>query len=186
MGEEGSELLGVNVSFPASAEQDEVIARFGDQAMIAEMQKVFFSEGPNAIGHSYARLMRGPGGRSDFEDIASVLRKDNASKRAVVTLCAEANGKVPCINVIQFLIREDKLQLSYYSRGQDAFAKFYADGRCLCSMAQKVAGKLNVPAGMVTGFLASSHVYHRDAPAIEALLTKGREHLQDSGQGGVT
>src|SRR5579872_1400309 len=81
---EGIELLEVKVTFPAAADEDPLIARFGNARMIAEMERVFFADGPNALGHSYANLMRGPGGRNDLEDIISLLRKEPASKRAVV------------------------------------------------------------------------------------------------------
>jgi hypothetical protein len=93
------ELLEAKVSFPAMTDGDELIRQFGDGRMMAEMENVFFADGANALGHSYANLMRGPGGRHDLEDIISLLRAEPASKRAVVTLCGLGDGKVPCINV---------------------------------------------------------------------------------------
>ena len=60
---ESIELLGVQVVFPAEVEGDELIRQFGDSRMIAEMEQVFFADGANALGHSYASLMRGPDGR---------------------------------------------------------------------------------------------------------------------------
>jgi len=60
MANEGCELLGVTVGFPAVADADPLIEQFGNPEMIAEMKKVFFGGGPNALGHGYASLMRGP------------------------------------------------------------------------------------------------------------------------------
>ena len=54
MGNEGRELLGVSVGFPAAGEAEPILDQFGDPEMIAEMKKVFFAQGPNALGHSYA------------------------------------------------------------------------------------------------------------------------------------
>ena len=172
MGDEGTELLGVAVSFAARTSPDPVIERFGDREMVGEMEKVFFGSGPNALGHSYAHLIRGPDGRSDFQDVASHLQADRFTKRAVVMLPGTGNGKVPCINVVQFLVREGSVQCFYFARAQDAFRKFYADGLCIAAMAGKVGGLLGLPTGRITGFIGSSHVYHRDASDIAKMLAE--------------
>jgi hypothetical protein len=174
LADEGCEVLGVTVSFPAACEKDPIIERFGDARMVAEMAKVFFSEGANAVGHGYAHLVRGPGGRHDFQDVISLLHEQPTTKRAVITLCAEANFKVPCINTVQFLVRDRAVQMMYFARGQDAFRKFYADGLCLGRMAQIVSNGLNLPTGWITGFIGSSHVYHRDMSAIEQMLAAAK------------
>jgi hypothetical protein len=172
MGTEGLELLGVSVSFPASGDGDAVLEQYGDRRMMAEMRKVFFEEGSNALGHTYAAGMRGPGGRNDLQDVVALLSAEPASKRAVVTFCGQGDGQVPCVNVVQFLVREGAVQGMYFARGQDVFRKFYADALCLARMAQVVAAGLGLPAGRMTGFIGSGHVYHQDLPAIRELLAK--------------
>jgi thymidylate synthase len=182
---ESLELLGVQVAFPAGTERDELIRQFGDSRMMAEMEKVFFANGANALGHRYAKLMRGPGGRHDLEDVIALLRAEPASKRAVVTLCGPGDGKVPCINVIQFLVRAGVLRTIYFARGQDAFKKFYADALCLAKMACHVAEGLGLPADTVSGFIGSSHVYHEDRPAIDDFLARGNRFLRNGKLEGV-
>ena len=179
------EWLEVQVAFPAVTEGDELIRQFGDTRMMAAMERVFFEDGANALGHCYANLMRGPGGRHDLEDIISLLRTEPASKRAVLTLCGLGDGKVPCINVIQFLVRAGALRTIYFARGQDAFKKFYADALCLAKMACRVAEELDLPADMVSGFIGSSHVYHEDRPAIENFLAQGKRLLRNGKLEGV-
>jgi len=179
------ELLEARGAFPASTEGDDLIRQFGDSRMIAEMDRVFFADGTNALGHSYANLMRGPGGRHDLEDVISLLRAEPASKRAVVTLCGRGDGKVPCINVIQFLVRAGALRTIYFARGQDAFKKFYADALCVAKMARGVAERLGLPAESVSGFIGSSHVYHEDRPAIDDFLARGNRFLMNGKLEGV-
>jgi len=175
------ECLGLQVGFPGALEPDPIIERFGDRQMIAQMKRVFFEAGPNSLGHSYAALMRGPNGKSDLSDVADLLRAEGLTKRAVVTICGEAAGKVPCLNVIQFLRREEALQAIYFARGQDVFKKFYADGLCVAAMTTKVAQSLGLAVGRVRGFIGSSHVYAEDTAAIEALLAEGRNYLKPAG-----
>ena len=170
---EGLELTEVRVSFPARDQDDELIREFGDAHMVAEMQKVFFADQSNSLGHSYAKLMRGPFGKHDFQDVISLLKTEPDSKRAVVTFCGEGNGKVPCINVVQFLIREGAVRAIYFARGQDAYKKFYADALCIAMMARCVAEGLGLEAGTVSGFIGSSHIYHQDRKAIDDFLERG-------------
>jgi hypothetical protein len=173
------ELLEVKVVFPAAAEMDAFIDVFADRGMMATMEKVFFTDGPNPLGHSYAKLMHGPDGRSDLEDVISLLRTEPVSKRAVVSFSVTGERKVPCINTVQFLVRSGQLQTIYFSRGQDAFKKFYADALCLAKMARRVADALHLPAGTVTGFITSSHIYVADRPAIDDFLKRGGQFLEN-------
>jgi thymidylate synthase len=185
LNDEGLELLEVQVGFPAVSDEDSLVQQFGDARMLAEMEKVFFSDNANSLGHSYSKLMRGPGGRNDLQDIVSLLRQEPASKRAVLTLCGAGNGKVPCINVIEFLVRQAELRVIYFARGQDAFKKFYADAFCIGKMACRVAGELSVSPGKVTGFIGSSHIYHADRAAIEDFLDRASQSLHNREPQGV-
>jgi thymidylate synthase len=171
MGREGLELLGANVSFLLATEADEILEKLCDPHMIAEMQKVFFSDAPNSLGHSYANLLSGPGGRRDLQDVISLLQAEPSTKRALVNFSGQAAGKVPCISAIQFLVRDNALHIMYFARGQDVFKKFYADGLCLIAMAQRVATALGRPLGIARGFIGSSHVYYEDMPTIREKIT---------------
>jgi thymidylate synthase len=128
--------------------------------------------------------MSGPAGRRDLQDVIDLLRAKPSSKRAVVTVCGPGNNKVPCVNLMQFLIRRGLLRTIYFARGQDAFRKFYADALCVAKMARRVASALDLPAGTVEGFIGSSHVYHRDREAIDRFLLQGRSFLRKHDGGG--
>lgn len=177
MSQEGRECLGIEVSFNATDLKDPILEKFGDQQMISNMEKVFFSDAPTTLGHSYASLMRGPGGRNDLQDIISLLQGEPWSKRATLVLCGSPNGKVPCINVVQFLVRDHALQTFYFARGQDIFRKFYADGFCIGAMARTVARGVGVAPGIVRGYIGSGHIYHADMTAIQQVLEGGTAYL---------
>lgn len=176
MGDEGLEILGRTFGFPATRYADDVLERFGDRQMIDEMQKVFFADGPNALGHTYAKLIAGPGGRHDLQDVIDLLKKEPLTKRAVVNFGIVPGGKVPCITAVQFLIREDAVQVFYFARGQDVFRKFYADALCLGRMGETIATALGKPLGLMRGFIGSSHLYERDLPRIRETITAVRRY----------
>jgi len=185
MGEEGIELLGVSVTFHAASKADDVLERFADSQMVAEMQKVFFSEGANSLGHSYAKLICGPGGRHDLQDVVSLLKSEPLSKRALVTFSNRGGMKVPCINAVQFLVRNQAVQIMYFARGQDVFRKFYADALCLGTMAETVAAGLGLSPGTARGFIGSSHVYHKDMTVIRETLAQAGQYLASKREQGA-
>lgn len=172
MGDEGLEVLRLQFICPAAINGDPIIARFGNPHLIAEMEKVFFGSGPNALGHSYAGLMRGPFGQAGLDGVISLLRSEPQTKRALLTLVPTGTGKVPCVNVIQFLVREQSLQTIYFARAQDVFKKLYADALCVARMAQLVADGMNLSAGSLTGFIGSGHIYDADLSASRKLLAE--------------
>lgn len=168
---EGIELTDVRVVFKSNSEKiDSILEKYADPVMIENMMKVFFVKKDNELGHSYADLIRGPLGRDDFTDIIELLSEKNICKRATLTLCGNGNGKVPCINVINFLIRDSKLDIYYFSRGQDAYKKFYADALCIAFIQSKVADILNIEIGIITGYIASAHIYFEDMDKINEFI----------------
>lgn len=183
MGDEGKELLGSTVAFQATTGPDDILERFADQGMAAEMKKVFFSDAPNSLGHSYAKLICGPDGRHDLQDVISLLERQPQTKRALVIFANQPGGKTPCVNAVQFLIRNEAVQLMYFARGQDAFRKFYADALCLAAMAEKVAAALRLTPGVVRGFIGSSHIYYKDVPAIREILSAAQSLLAKEPEG---
>jgi thymidylate synthase len=176
VGDETRELRGLGVAFVhGQFEADPLLVRFASAESVAEMRKVFFSTGPNRFGHSYRDKLRGPQGRGDFSDVVELLRREPASKRAVVSLAGPGDGTVPCINVIQFMVRDGGLSATYFARGQDMFRKFYADAVCIYEMAQRVAGGLELPVSLVSGLISSAHIYLRDLAEIRTLLLEVRD-----------
>jgi thymidylate synthase len=173
VGNEARELLNLAVTFETGDfEKDPLLARFGSAELVAEMRKVFFSNEPNRFGHNYRDRLHGPEGRCDLRDVIELLRRSPWSKRAVVTLVGPGDGTVPCINAIHFLRRREGLTATYFSRGQDIYQKFYADGACLHEMADRVAAGLEIPLLFMTGIISSAHIYLQDSLEIRELLER--------------
>ncbi len=173
VGEEMREVLHLWIAFQRGDFQaDPLLVRFASSRQVEEMRKVFFSSEPNLFGHSYSDCLRGPQGRADLGDVIELLGKDPASKRALVALVGLGDGRVPCINAIHVLRREDGLTATYFARGQDIFRKFFADGVCLHELAQRVASKLGIPLVAVFGMIGSAHLYLADLAEVRSLLAE--------------
>jgi thymidylate synthase len=172
LADEALEILDVNIKFKHNFDsKDLILEKYADKEMIKNMQKVFFSNEENSLGHSYFENMRTPYGNSYYEvDIVKILKEKINSKRATLTLNSSDDGKVPCINVIDFLIRNDKLNVYYFSRGQDAYKKFYADALVVATMQKNIAKILSIDLGEITGYIVSSHIYNSDLESIKRFL----------------
>jgi thymidylate synthase len=171
LADEGLEILDVNIKFKHDFnKEDAILKKYADKKMIENMQKVFFLNEENDLGHSYFDNMCSPYRNDYMTDIIRVLEEKRNSKRATLTLNSSGSGKVPCINVINFLIRDEKLNIYYFSRGQDAYKKFFADALVIATMQSNIAKKLSVNIGNITGYITSSHIYYSDMENINRFL----------------
>ncbi|WP_320151464.1 thymidylate synthase [uncultured Tolumonas sp.] len=171
LADEGMEITNVTVQFDHDSNQpDQILEEFADKDMIQNMQFVFFGRGEDRLGHSYKDLMMGPLGENDFSDVVALLKNKEECKRATVTFCHKGEGKVPCINVVNFLSRNEELQVSYFARGQDAYKKFFADAVAVAEMQALVAKEVGLQVGTITGFIASAHNYFDDAEKYNVLI----------------
>lgn len=166
------EVLNLQVSFIHN-QLDQILEQAaGLKADIIEMRKVFFSTEDNIFGHSYYQTGNGPYGNNGTTDIVNLLKENRNSKRAALSYSPYARGKVPCINLIHFLIREQGLVVNYFSRGQDMFRKFPCDAVCIAEMAQAVALQLSVPLHAITANISSAHVYEHDFDKAKGMIER--------------
>lgn len=140
-----------------------------------EMRKVFFSQEENIFGHNYSKTLIGPkmGKETAIEDIIQLLRKSQMSRKAVLTFLPYGDEKVPCINVIHFLLRNNKLEISYFARGQDIYRKFPCDAMCIIEYGRLIAKKLDVEISYITATITSAHIYQKDIDVAKKTIQKG-------------
>lgn len=156
------------INFRSKAE-DKILCKYGNESNIKEMKKVFFSDAENMFGHSYKKLMLGPKCRTDFSDIIEILTEKNTSNRAIISFMNTVE-KQPCISSIHFKIRNGILNVTYFSRGQDIYNKFYCDAVCIDQIAASISTQLNITNYFITGFMSSAHIYMQDIPKATKLL----------------
>ena len=148
---------------------DAILQRRAHPGHIKDMLSVFFTDEANRFGHNYRKFIYGPTGRDDLEDITALLRAEPATKRAAIVLVGDGS-KVPCLLAVHFMIRDGKLETSYFARGQDILMKFYADSFAVSTMSQRIAAAIDVPMGPQIGSIVSAHVYLKDLKEAELLL----------------
>lgn len=139
-----------------------------------EMRKVFFSQEANIFGHNYSKTLLGPkmGKDNAVEDIVQILRKTSTTRKAVLSFLPYGDEKVPCINLIHFLIRNNKLEVTYFSRGQDIYRKFPCDAMCIIDYGRQIAKAMHLEISQVTAIITSAHVYEKDIFNAKQIINK--------------
>ncbi len=173
--EEIREARNLSTSFTVEPSDYFELAEYGLNETLSDMRKVFFTSEPNRFGHSYRSCWQGPFGKNDLTDVIDLLREQPSTKRALLTFVDLTGMKVPCINAIHFLIRQGRLDLSYFARGQDIFLKFCADAICVHDFGTIVSEALNIRIGSITGTISSAHIYRKDFKKVESILNPTRK-----------
>lgn len=100
-----------------------------------------------------------------------LMRPD--SRRAVVALWDRDSDAMsehpPCACIVQFLLRQEQVNVISYFRSNDAWIAAFPDMVAMVRLGTIVADRLEVRVGAYIHFAASYHIYESDlVPAIEA------------------
>ncbi|MFY1656141.1 thymidylate synthase [Micromonospora sp. WMMD1274] len=152
-------------------------------------------DGAMLTGTAYGpRLFRptGPDGRSQYERVLRLLREESDSKRAAMIimepgeLTDPANPDVACTLSLQFMLREDRLHMTAYMRGNDALIGLLGDTFSFTFIQEFAARELGVEVGQYAHYVGSMHVNKLDIPKVTAIIneagspTPGRRYPLDA------
>lgn len=117
-------------------------------------------------------------GRNQVEFVIDRLRRDPASRRAVIQVfdrrdVAEPHKDVPCTCTLQFLVRSSGLQLITYMRSNDVYLGLPHDLFAFTMLQELVARSIGVPLGPYVHVVGSLHLYERNIDDARAYLDEG-------------
>ena len=111
-------------------------------------------------------------GRWLDECVLPELRRDPGSRRAVIAVRdneADALNENPaCLQSMQFMIRDGKLDMDVLFRSNDAVRAAYMNMFALTELQKKVADELGVEVGFYTHTANSYHCYPESVPTLMA------------------
>lgn len=125
----------------------------------------------------------GPRVRRQLGYVYEELRREPASRRALVTIYSErdqqdASLDVPCTLALHFLIRHGKLDLIVHMRSSDLFLGLPYDVNQFGFLQQVVAGWLDVEPGKYIHWADSAHIYLEHIDRVEQILSQPDEVVQ--------
>jgi thymidylate synthase len=115
---------------------------------------------------------------SQLKNVTKILKEGPDSRRAVIQLFdAEdiivRHEDVPCTCTLQFLIRDDRLNLITYMRSNDAFIGLPHDFFCFTMLQEIVARELGIEIGTYKHMVGSLHIYLKDLAKAQQFLNEG-------------
>jgi thymidylate synthase len=176
------ERMTITVARPASA--DPIVAELGDPARLEWMHANFTDHAlVTELGdaRSYASRLYdyAASGRDQVQWVIDRLRSDPRSRSATITTFEPLldTSYIPCVSLLDFWIRDGRLDSVVYAHSIDFGAKGYGNLVELAYLMERVADGLELPIGRLDFLVKSAHIYEPDfaamraATAIEAALS---------------
>jgi thymidylate synthase len=117
-------------------------------------------------------------GINQIDQVISLLREKPDSRKAVIQLfdakdIIEPHNDVPCTCVLQFLIRNKKLNMIIYMRSNDVFLGLPHDVFCFTMIQEIIARSLSTDLGYYKHSVGSIHLYEENKFAASQFLEEG-------------
>ena len=116
--------------------------------------------------YTYSERLQNYQGRNQLTDIVNRLKQDTGSNRAVAVtfnpFVDNERADIPCLQLVQALVRNDKLILSVYFRSNDLYGAFPSNMMFLTYLGMKIANELDVKFDYIDYHCSSLHVYETD------------------------
>ena len=116
--------------------------------------------------YTYSERLQNYQGRNQLIDIVNRLKEDTGSNRAVAVtfnpFVDNERADIPCLQLVQALVRDDKLILSVYFRSNDLYGAFPSNMMFLTYLGMKIANELNVEFDYIDYHCSSLHIYETD------------------------
>ena len=106
-----------------------------------------------------------------IKEVIRELRRDPNSRRAIIDVRRTSDAYLddpPCLQHIQFMIRDGKLNMTVLFRSNDACKATFMNAYALTCLQEKVAAELGVDVGSYTHIANSFHAYERDWELLES------------------
>lgn len=122
-------------------------------------------------------------GVNQVQRAIDLLRNRPDSRRAVIQLfdrsdLASNTADVPCTCTLQFLVRQEALQLVTHMRSNDAYLGLTHDVFSMTMLQELVACDLGLPLGEYIHMIGSFHLYTENVAAARAFLKEGWQSTQ--------
>lgn len=137
-----------------------------------------YVEADGRIHGAYGPRLFGPDGQAQIRRIITRLRDNSATRKAVAQVFEAADLfedylDVPCTCTLQFLVREQRLQMIVFMRSNDLFMGFPHDVFAFTMIQEIVARSLGIDVGSYTHMVGSLHLYASDLVRAKLFLKEG-------------
>ena len=130
------------------------------------------------IHGGYGPRLRGAGDGDQLNRVIDLLQVKRTTRRAVIQLFSAsdlmgAHKEVPCTCTLQFLVREDLLDVTVYMRSNDVILGLPHDVFCFTMLQELVARAVGAEVGTYLHMAGSLHLYEDARTQAKAFLREG-------------
>lgn len=129
------------------------------------------------------RLFNMHGKHNQVKKIIELLSKKPNTRQAVIQLfdaedLEKTHLDIPCTSTLQFIIRENKLNMLTSMRSNDAYIGLAHDIFCFTMLQEIIARSLNVELGVYKHFVGSLHLYKESINNAKQFLNEGYQETK--------
>lgn len=130
------------------------------------------------VNGAYGPRLFHPSQSSQFDIVRDILVKKPATRQAVLQLfdredIAEWHRDIPCTCILQFILRDGKLNLIVYMRSNDVFKGLIHDFFAFTMIQEIMARSLNKELGTYKHVVGSFHLYDKDELLARQFVQEG-------------
>lgn len=142
----------------------------------------FSNDGETIFGAYGPRLFELNGDIDQVQNVIATLRKNGASRRAVIQLfrgedlaadLIDRRKDLPCTSTLQFTVRKHQLHMMVMMRSNDAFKGLPHDVFAFTMLQEIIARALGVEVGLYKHAVGSLHLYAEDTQNAQDYLEEG-------------
>ena len=169
------EVLHFFLSIQNHQQKDALIEKYGDPSMIQWMLSNFLEQKrvPElSNGLSYGTRLFNYHGKNQLDWVIEKLQKKPEAKSVTIPMIMpnDDTDYIPCVSMLDFKIRDNKLIMVAMCRAIDFGNKVYANLIALSKIQSMVADKIKVNVGELHLYVVSAHIYADDYAKIEGML----------------
>jgi thymidylate synthase len=140
-----------------------------------DQKTVYGGYGPRLFNHSDEH--------NQVKNVIKLLKKRRSSRRAVIQLfeakdIADPHKEIPCTCTMQFLVRNEKLDMIVYMRSNDAFLGLPHDIFCFTMLQEIIARSIGVELGLYKHCVGSLHLYQEKEQLARQYLGEGFQNTE--------
>lgn len=142
-----------------------------------------FSDDGKTLHGAYGPRLRNWNGFDQLTNCLERLENDKGSRQSVAVILdpgkdfTEKTKDIPCNDLLQFFIRDNKLHMSCYVRSNDINWGFPYDIFHWAMLQEMFASILDVELGEYHHFVGSFHIYDKDYKKMEKCLSYNDAHI---------
>lgn len=150
-------------------------------------KKLLDKKKPNNIRYSYGNRFRDYEGIDQLEYLSKILKDKSYSRRAVATLWNPTldtiYDEVPCIDLYQAVVEDERLYLMAYFRANDVLNAYPRNVYGILRVQEELCKRLNLQKGYINTIAGSAHIYSRDFNELENYANKNISFCEEDERG---